>query len=515
MSLPASDARFTHACGKDTNLGAFIGNFRSATQVRHSDLPSALLAESMAFQCVQIQQFYTDASLTGKAEAVQEAEAAAATFRKASREFQQIDAEAGGGAQGMANVDQDLEALVRQGRAMFEAYQHQGKAQGDREMEGFDEKSDRLAVSVQRLRDKEVEDLRRNLDQITRSSRTNLWATSLGGLFGFLACVSVFALLVRILSNQLGSDPIQAMAITQAIADGDLHVEIPTSLGDRTSLLAALRLMQARLKGMIARIHFDALRVATHGATFSSANEQVSSLSQELARNADEQRLATQRMASEVHQLSRSAQVVSAHAVTSQHGAQKAMAATEEADASGGEAMVAMDRVARTTAQVVAAVQVIQEIARQTNLLSLNAAIEAAKAGAAGKGFAVVAEEVRKLAERSATAAREITELIHGSDQAIAEGRATVQKAVLALTQIKALIDQVTTMSLEIGTASQEQSSTSATVARQVEMGAEQAAANASASLQLSATVEAAATTSRQLIATSEGLVELLERFKT
>jgi methyl-accepting chemotaxis protein len=90
-----------------------------------------------------------------------------------------------------------------------------------------------------------------------------------------------------------------------------------------------------------------------------------------------------------------------------------------------------------------------------------------------------------------------------------------VKEAVQALVDIKLLIGQVTARSMEIGTASEQQSMASADVAKQVELGAHKIAANASANIQLSATVEATAAASGQLIRTSEGLVHLLEHFRT
>lgn len=54
----------------------------------------------------------------------------------------------------------------------------------------------------------------------------------------------------------------------------------------------------------------------------------------------------------------------------------------------------------------------ISSIAEQTNLLSLNASIEAARAGDAGRGFAVVAAEIRNLSEQSRASVGTINKML-------------------------------------------------------------------------------------------------------
>jgi len=115
---------------------------------------------------------------------------------------------------------------------------------------------------------------------------------------------------------------------------------------------------------------------------------------------------------------------------------------------------------------------VIKSIADQTNLLALNAAIEAARAGDQGRGFAVVADEVRTLAKRTQDATFEIQTMIESIQTGISNVSLTmeqsqgyadnsvleVEKMGQSLSSIATAVDDITEMSIQIATATEEQS---------------------------------------------------------
>ena len=138
------------------NFTASRSTLAGATVARDRSLPGALLADEMAFQTVQVQQFVTDACLTGNKQSDTDAQAAGTAFKTALAGFRALNGMDPERARAADDLEASIDHLTAVGHAMSVAYNTQGKEAGNKVMEDFDKRSDDLATAVAKLREREV-----------------------------------------------------------------------------------------------------------------------------------------------------------------------------------------------------------------------------------------------------------------------------------------------------------------------------------------------------------------------
>ena len=297
------------------------------------------------------------------------------------------------------------------------------------------------------------------------------------------------------------------------VVKGDLTVRAP-ELPPYGILGRALNQTVTRLREQIQLVAQISERAASAATQLTATSTQLGSATAEISHGAERQQSASREASRTLGQLAGSLEERAKSAFHSVELSEKAIANSRTGRSNADLAVTAMAAIQDSSQRVGKVTTVIADIAKQTNLLSLNAAIEAAKAGSQGKGFAVVAEEIRKLAERSANAAKEITALILESQERVQAGEASVASVGHSLEAIEA----------DMGTQAHSAKSAAQTMQQQAQssqgmmatMGGllDVADRNASASVELSASIQETNRTIEELAKLAAQLRDLTHAFK-
>ncbi len=301
-----------------------------------------------------------------------------------------------------------------------------------------------------------------------------------------------------------------------SLAEGDLTKKSILTGTDELGLMGrTYNEVVEQLRADIRAIVLAADGTASSATELSATTEEINSTTDELRKASEVQRQAVEDSSAALVEMSASMHGVLDNTRKVESLAESAQYTTQQGADSVRESARAMDAIEESSDKVGRITTVIQDIARQTNLLSLNAAIEAAKAGAMGKGFAVVAEEVRKLAERSAAAAKEITQLIQESKQRVEVGASAVDAAGRSLELIEGNMKENTEHIRTIALAMEEQGKATESVVQGMGETSSMVERNASATIQLAATIQETARTADQLAQLAQDLQNRVKRFKT
>jgi methyl-accepting chemotaxis protein len=129
-----------------------------------------------------------------------------------------------------------------------------------------------------------------------------LLGTLLGtALFSVLAVLGGLPLARRI-TRQLGGEPEQAHAVVQAIAQGDLTVDVPVNGGDDSSLMAAMKNLRDSLSRTVQQVRQSSDHIATSAGQIASGNADLSQRTESQASSLEQTAAAMEQLTSTVRQ---------------------------------------------------------------------------------------------------------------------------------------------------------------------------------------------------------------------
>lgn len=291
--------------------------------------------------------------------------------------------------------------------------------------------------------------------------------------------------------NAISSPFSETIKILKSLAVGDMTARMTSSCrGDYNIIKENINTVATELSDALKKVN-EVIQ-----ATASAAN-QISSSAEEMAAGAQQQSSQATEVASAVEEMTKTIFETSKNTSAASQASKSAGDYAKEGGKAVEETIEGMNRISEVVSQSALTVQelgknsdqigeiiqVIEDIADQTNLLALNAAIEAARAGEQGRGFAVVADEVRKLAERTTKATKEIATMITQIQKDTSEavkvmqsgrgevekGKHLAEKAGSSITDIILGAEKVVDIVTQVAAASEEQSSASEQISKNIE----------------------------------------------
>ena len=309
----------------------------------------------------------------------------------------------------------------------------------------------------------------------------------LGGII-----TAILALIIGIIISKTITGPIgRAVDAAKELANGNLTIQIkPNGNNEVGVLLTALQTTADSLKQII-------LKMSNASDQLGYASDNLTTITTQSSQGVKEQQHMTDEVAVAMNQMSMSVQEVAQNAFSAAQFANEAnreaqsgiiivketIEGIHQLDEEINLTSVRLNELVQETENIGGILDVIRGIADQTNLLALNAAIEAARAGEQGRGFAVVADEVRELAKRTQDSTTEIqvliekvqlgtNELVDSMDKSnnfVKESVVNATRSRDAFGVISESIAKINDMNTQTANASEEQSTTTEEINRNME----------------------------------------------
>ncbi|GIJ45774.1 hypothetical protein Val02_26600 [Virgisporangium aliadipatigenens] len=320
------------------------------------------------------------------------------------------------------------------------------------------------------------------------------------GIVGLLLAVLSAVVIVRSVAAPLNA--LKMRLIDIADGDGDLTARLSEEGRDELSeVAAAFNRFAERLAGAMRSVDERSHVLAAKSAQLIEVSTTLAGSARDSADAAGTAGTAAEEVSRSVQAMATGTEQMGGSIREIAQSATEAVQVTTEAVELAAQVGGTVDRLADASRQISEFAKVISGIAEQTNLLALNATIEAARAGEAGKGFAVVASEVKDLAGGTARATEDISARIAAIQQGTSE-------AVGAIERITGVITRVNDLQAVIASAVDEQTATTAEIARSI---TEAAQVSGSIADDVSAVAGTAQTTTGQIEGVSAAADELAQ----
>ena len=221
-----------------------------------------------------------------------------------------------------------------------------------------------------------------------------------------------------------------AAAATTRVAQGDLTVEVNSTVGDESGvLLRAIRAMVMSLDGLVLNLKGSSVElistaneVATAAQTQRVFNSDFGASTSQIAASIQEISATARELLDTMQEVTEATNQTAAVADRGRHDLDRMEETMQHLSSATGSISSKLGVIAERAGNIGTVVTTITKVDEQTSLLSLNAAIEAEKAGEYGLGFSVIAREIRRLADQTAVATLDIERIVGEMQSSVSSG---------------------------------------------------------------------------------------------